>query len=121
MKIALQFMRYHRPSWAECGSIEDAVGMAWGMEEYETGVPHAVVSLDGEVLLDEHALREAVDAYGDAQPEPVFHTPKEIPAEDMHAATAFSKFMGASEARPSDWEQLDEETRAIWRAKVEAS
>lgn len=119
--IALKYMRYHSPDWMPCDTIEDAVAQAYWMREDGSAWPTEVVSLDGTVLLDEATLDERVDAYDKAQPsEPLITTP-EIAEIDGPAAAAFSRFMGRSSASRSDWHQLPEDMKAVWRDKAKGS
>lgn len=120
--IGLKYWRLHQPHWEMHETVEAAVAAAHVMTEYNLGAPYEVVTLGGELLLDEKALDARVGEYGDAQPEPQpVPPPQPISAEDLPAATAFSEFMGRAAADASDWAALSGPLKALWRGKVAAA
>jgi len=55
MKIQYYYSRYMNPSYADCKSVQDAIGMAWADLENGDAWPTKITS-DDQVLWDSAAL-----------------------------------------------------------------
>lgn len=62
MAVVLLYYHHHQLVDIECDDIDGAVSMACTIWEYGDGNPDQIVSISGEVLLDNKAMWKLIDA-----------------------------------------------------------
>lgn len=120
-QFALKFYRNHRREWEACQSVEDAVASAYWMQEDGHGAPDEVVSLAGEVVLHRAELETAMTAYERDRPRSApMPSPTPVKGEDADAASMLAQFLGVSFISDSEWRDVPDVAREVWRARASA-
>ena len=120
-QFALKYYRNHRREWDACQSVEDAVASAYWMQEDGHGAPDEVVSLAGEVVLRGAELEAAMNRYERDCPKSAPLPPiKPVSGEDADAASLLAQFLGVSFISDSEWRDVPDFAREVWRERASA-